>query len=544
MTAKVGGFRPFQPIEPRNDIPRDNAASQAQIAKEAADLASKLSSALENAKPGIEKVKSTSAKVSGAQKNIVLVVENPPKTIEKKAIRFRTRYLIKALDALSYVPMAVEFFAKAPVIKETAAIPGLCVDVFLTGYDLYKKAKSSNRHHKWIKKLEPEHPQLNPQEVHDNFNILVKSVIKTSGKNLIQMREELGRWGVDIDKYKETKAISTPAELIHQLENKKFLKKIFPDYAHKAASIAGAKRLLKKSEDRFNQKIEEKRVEFKFLIKGLNGPFEEVKRTLKSKGIDVDAIPGGRSIRTTLELKTKLADAAFEETLFKPMLKEYARPYAERALARSTLLNNPLKALSLMKQKSEKVFFNFNLFQSKYNFAVTLISSVALVALKVMIVVGLISIPALVGTGIGIGAAALMLGAVGLGLFILYKYKPESFKAMIKGKNLWLMEKRMSSSFHHWRLDKKRAKSQAYHEALQVYSAHALKNPDLLPKEFKSAKARYLNKRIEKSKQQHAGDVVKLKYIDDMMFKQMNEYRAKKSKSIRISKSINTRQIL
>lgn len=128
--------------------------------------------------------------------------------------------------------------------------------------------------------------------------------------------------------------------------------------------------------------------------------------------------------------------------------------YAERQQTLTVETKQAVKALALKKLESERKFFNFKVGSASTLFAMSTIAAAGTIALKVLACIGIIAATSIAisvpGLGLFIGGTIL----IGVGLFFLYKYKPNLFKGLLKGTAVSLAFNKIPLAYYNYQLHK------------------------------------------------------------------------------------------
>lgn len=154
--------------------------------------------------------------------------------------------------------------------------------------------------------------------------------------------------------------------------------------------------------------------------------FEEAKKTLSEKGIHIEA-----EINTLTELKAFLEDPQNQEHL----LTSYARNQDAIQIS----VRNGLKTCEASKLIQMRKFFNWKLALGALKITMTFVFGAVLIALNVLILTSVISVPQFVLPIIAVSflIGALVVGAAGLVYF--YRKNPNRFKELVKGLGLRIL---------------------------------------------------------------------------------------------------------
>lgn len=160
------------------------------------------------------------------------------------------------------------------------------------------------------------------------------------------------------------------------------------------------------------------------LARAQNAPAEQQKKAVVSALDKLQKIDCNfeefASCQSSLDLHKALSTPAIQKRINERLVKEKETV--------SVSLRNALKTLATRKASIERKFFKFALNKEKALFGIAALDIAALVTLKVLVVVGVITgTVALSATGYGLLAAGVILGLVGLAY--LYYKKPNTFKS-------------------------------------------------------------------------------------------------------------------
>lgn len=128
--------------------------------------------------------------------------------------------------------------------------------------------------------------------------------------------------------------------------------------------------------------------------------------------------------------------------------------YAERQQTLTVETKQAVKSMALKKLESERKFFNFRVGSAATLFSMSAIAAAGTIALKVLACAGIIAATSIAisvpGLGLFIGGTIL----IGIGLFFLYKYKPNLFKGLLKGTAIALAFNKIPVAYYNYQLHK------------------------------------------------------------------------------------------
>lgn len=208
--------------------------------------------------------------------------------------------------------------------------------------------------------------------------------------------------------------------------------------------------LLAKRKAAYQQKLEGSRTEFSERIDGIlqgKNPWEEVVKNLKAQGVHPEKLKHGETITSIEELKMRIQDTESKETL----LKQYV-DYKD-TIPVST--RNALKALALRKQTTERKFNVYQKVNAGTMFSMAALTASTVIVLKTLAITAAVAIPTIAFTlsGVGMGAAGLILA--GVGLYMFYRYRPNTFKAFFQGVHARLILNKIPLAIQEFRMDRK-----------------------------------------------------------------------------------------
>lgn len=242
--------------------------------------------------------------------------------------------------------------------------------------------------------------------------------------------------------YKAAESVQTHQEWMARFREKPVAaepikKGIVPEGVRSAIS-----KLLQNRKNGLEKRMLENAVEFDIWAVRLRPEehtFDELSQSFREKGISLESL----NIASKEELQQALSDPAKR--------REVLQAYTEHKQTIAVMTRNGMKALAEKKHNIERKFLNFKLSSASISLAVSFLGAAAILTLKTLAVVGVIAIPtaAMGWTGVGLFAVGVILILVGV--FLIYWYKPQIFKAFFQGVQLRLALYEIPHAFQSFR---------------------------------------------------------------------------------------------
>lgn len=267
--------------------------------------------------------------------------------------------------------------------------------------------------------------------------------------------------------YKVGKAVKTQEAWLEEIKEKPLTEEPITKGKVPQALIDATKGLLKKREDAFEIRKREARAEFLQWIQveaRKNQDFDVLQETLKQKGVHLE------QLEQPITSKEQLLSAIEQET---PVINLLLGQYSEHKLTISTLTRNAIKTLSEKKQRIEKKFNTFELKKSKVALAISILTFGAVLTMKTLAVLAIITIPAVCMAATGAGIFVLGIAIIAVGLIYLYKTKPHLFKEFLKGTQLRMALYGIPHAIDNFAIKIKKIKQLKESMRIMKYSAQA-----------------------------------------------------------------------
>jgi len=214
------------------------------------------------------------------------------------------------------------------------------------------------------------------------------------------------------------------------------------------------KKLLEKRKGEEHRKFVDARPQFYFFLRTLASnarSVEEVKATLKEKGINIEEIDGV-SFDSLDSLKHSLSTLDVKEKLLSAYVKN--QETIQLSVRNAIKASETSKVLKIQGELDWK--FRFDV----VNVLLTAVLGATVIVLNVLVLTSVLALPQFVLPILGVAflVAAIVVGTVGLIYF--YRNNPHRFKEMVKGVNLRLGVYQIPSAYRNYFLKRKKKKQQ------------------------------------------------------------------------------------
>ena len=377
-------------------------------------------------------------------------------------------YAIKTVEALpSMVKFTIEIFTKIGTALGTMlSIASGVVSTAVHGYKFVKASETLKTQDKWIDKFQKKpagvkylnkmaqesKPKLDAyvKESHHELSRLVTGLInsKASYETII---DELEKRRIFIQKADPKGEIHDVDSLKDKLKTIDFSNAILTQYLEYKASVREIEALLAKRKKAYEQRLEKSEPEFMKWVQGVlntTTDWEETKKALKEKGVSLEGLENGESIVDSKELSKRIRDPKTKQALIKQ--------YVDYQDTIPITTRNALQTLAMKKQNIERSFNKFGQINAGAKFGLAALTATTMIVLKVLAITGAVAIPAIALslTGVGAIAAGILLGLVGLYMF--YRYKPNTFKSFFQGVHARLIMFRIPLAIQEFRMEFKK----------------------------------------------------------------------------------------